>query len=52
MYGWLWRVLPGSAPVRLVLLVVLALVAVAVCFEWVFPALAPHLPINDGTVDH
>lgn len=51
MYGWLWRSLPGPAPVRVLLLAVLAAVVVAVLFQVVFPALAPLVPVNDGTVD-
>ena len=51
MYGWLWRVLPGAAWFRVLLLVVLALAVVAACFTWVFPAIAPFMPFNDITVD-
>lgn len=51
MYGWLWRSLPGAAWVRVLMLLVLAVVVVAVCFEWLFPAIAPHMPFNDITVD-
>ena len=51
MYGWLWRTLPGSRWFRALTLLVLALVVVAVCFMWVFPAVAPFMPFNDITVD-
>lgn len=51
MYGWLWRVLPGPRWVRVGILVALAAAVVAVCFTWVFPALAPIMPFNDTTVD-
>ena len=51
MYGWLWRALPGSAWVRVLLLVALAVAVVAVCFTWVFPAVAPFMPFNDITVE-
>lgn len=50
MYGWLWRHLPGPAAVRVVLLAVLAAAVLAVCFLWLFPALAPYMPFNDTTV--
>lgn len=50
MYGALWRALPGPGWVRALLLAVLALVVVAVCFQWVFPAAAPYMPFNDTTV--
>ena len=51
MYGWLWRSLPGPVGLKVVLVLLLALGVVAVCFLWVFPAVAPHVPFNDGTVD-
>lgn len=51
MYGALWRVLPGPRWLRVLILLVLAAVAVAVCFTWVFPAIAPFMPFNDITVD-
>lgn len=50
MYAWLWRRLPGPTWLR-ALITVLALVGVVlVCFEWVFPAVAPHMPFNETTV--
>jgi hypothetical protein len=51
MYGFIWRHLPGPTLVRILLALVLALVAVAVLFLWVFPALAPIMPFNNGTVN-
>ena len=51
MYGWLWRALPGPTVVRVALVAVLALAVVAVCFTWVFPAIAPFMPFNDITVE-
>jgi len=51
MYGWLWRVIPGPAVVRVAVLAVLAVMVVVVCFSWVFPAIAPYLPLNDITVE-
>lgn len=50
MYGLLWRVLPGPALLRVVLLVLLAAAAVTALFTWVFPAVAPFMPFNDTTV--
>lgn len=50
MYGALWRVLPGPAWVRLVLLVVLAALVVWVLFAWVFPWVEPHTPFSDQPV--
>ncbi len=51
MYGWLWRVLPGPVWVRLAVLALAALAVVAVCFTWVFPAVAPLMPFTDITVE-
>lgn len=50
MYGWLWRHLPGPTGVKVVLALVLVLLVVAACFEWVFPLASEHLPLNDSTV--
>ncbi|MFK5635906.1 MULTISPECIES: hypothetical protein [unclassified Ornithinimicrobium] len=51
MYGWIWRVTPGPTWLRVTLVGLLGVAAVLVLFQVVFPALAPHLPFNDGTVD-
>lgn len=51
MYAWLWRLLPGPLWVRVLICLVLAVVLVLMCFEWVFPTVAPYMPFNDGTVD-
>lgn len=50
MYAWLWRHLPGPVPVRVLLAAVLVVAVLAVCFTWVFPAVAPFMPFNDTTV--
>ena len=50
MYGWIWRHLPGPLLVRLLIAFVAVLAVVAVCFVWVFPAVAPYVPFNDTTV--
>lgn len=50
MYGWLWRHLPGPAAVRVLQLVLLAALVLVVCFQWVYPAVAPYMPFNDTTV--
>lgn len=52
MYAALWRRLPGPIVVRLLILLVLVAVVVAVCFQWVFPAIAPLLPFDHNTVDN
>ena len=51
MYGWIWRTLPGGLAGKLAGSLVLALLAVAVLFLWVFPAVEPLLPLGDVTVD-
>lgn len=50
MYGALWRALPGPWPVRTLILLALAAGVVAALFTWVFPWVAPLLPINELTV--
>ena len=52
MYGYLWRHLPGPLAARIVVALLLLAAVVAVLFLWVFPAIAPHMPFNNGTVDH
>ena len=37
MYGALWRVLPGPAWLRIVLMLLLAAAVVFALFTWVFP---------------
>ena len=51
MYAWLWRHLPGPLPVRVLLAAALLVVAVALLFLVVFPAVEPLLPFSDVTVD-
>ncbi|MDQ1535915.1 MAG: hypothetical protein QOE58_308 [Actinomycetota bacterium] len=50
MYEYLWRALPGPRPVKALLSLILVAVVVAVCFVWVFPAIAQDLPFNDNSV--
>jgi len=50
MYGPLWRLLPGPWPVKAILALVLLAAVVAVCFLWLFPAIAPYLPFNGNSV--
>jgi hypothetical protein len=52
VYAFVWRHLPGPLVVRIVLALVLLAAVVAVLFLWVFPAIAPQMPFNNGTVDH
>jgi hypothetical protein len=50
VYEWLWRHLPGPWPVRVLICLVLAVAVALALFHWGFPALAPYMPFNDGTV--
>jgi len=50
MYASLWRALPGPRPVKALLSAILAVIVVAVCFLWLFPAVAPFMPFNDNTI--
>jgi uncharacterized membrane protein len=51
VYSWLWRVLPGGLPGKLLLSFLLALAVVALLFFVVFPAVEPLVPFGDVTVD-
>lgn len=50
MYASLWRVLPGPWPVKALQCLILLAAVVAVCFLWLFPAVAPYMPFNDNTI--
>ena len=51
MYGALWNHLPGPAWVRVATLAVIAVVVIAVLFEWVFPWVTSVLPYQEQTVE-
>jgi hypothetical protein len=50
MYAWIWRHLPGPVDGRAILAFALIAAAVVVLFLWGFPAVAPFMPFNNGTV--
>lgn len=50
MYGWIWRHLPGTKPLRALISAVLVFVVLAVLFLFVFPWVEPRLPFNRVTV--
>lgn len=50
MYAALWRALPGPGWLRVLALLLLFLLVVFVCFQWVFPFIAHDLPFNEQTV--
>ncbi|MCP2262143.1 hypothetical protein LX15_005875 [Streptoalloteichus tenebrarius] len=49
MYGWIWRKLPGSLPLKVVQALVLVLAVVALLLFVVFPWIEPLLPFNQVT---
>ncbi|MDQ4503473.1 hypothetical protein [Sinomonas sp. ASV322] len=51
MYAALWRALPGGRPVKALLCVVLFAAVVVALFAWVFPAVAPLLPLDNATLN-
>lgn len=50
MYAALWRRLPGGVFWKVVQMLLLALVVVAICFLWLFPLIADHLPYQDVVI--
>lgn len=51
MYGWIWRTLPGGLAGKVTGSLVLLVLAVALLFLVVFPAVEPLLPYADVTVE-
>lgn len=50
MYAYLWSLLPGPKPVKILLAIVLALAVVLLLMEVVFPLVSAQLPYTDVTV--
>lgn len=50
MYGWIWRHLPGPAPLRVLEALILVAGVVALLMFVVFPWVEPMLPFNDVSV--
>lgn len=50
MYTWLWRLLPGPTPVKVGEAIVLVLLVFWLLMAVIFPALEPHLPIEEVVV--
>jgi hypothetical protein len=50
VFEWIWRHLPGSTPVRWLLVAVIVGVTVTFLFLVVFPWLTPRLPFTDVTI--
>ena len=51
MYAALWRLLPGNRWARSAQSLMLFLVVVALLFLVVFPAITPHLPFENVTIE-
>ena len=51
MYGALWRVLPGPAWLRIILLLVLLAIVLFALVEWVFPWLNTFINVTAVTVE-
>jgi hypothetical protein len=51
VYGWIWRILPGGLPGKILGSVILAGIVVAVLLFVVFPWAEPRLPFNEVTVN-
>jgi len=50
MYGALWRILPGPAWLRAIILVVAAAAVIAALVLWVFPLIQPLVTPPESTV--
>lgn len=49
MFHLIWKLLPGPWPLRALCAALMVAIIVVVLFSWVFPAVAPYVPV-DGTV--
>ena len=50
MYGALWRVLPGPAWLRIIILLVAVAAMLAAFHFWLFPWIQPFIAPQDATV--
>ncbi|MFK0223988.1 hypothetical protein ACIQWN_38145 [Streptomyces vinaceus] len=50
MYAWIWRRLPGSAPVKTLLCAVLSAAVVVALFLYAFPRVESLAPFGAATV--
>jgi hypothetical protein len=46
MYAWIWRRIPGPTPARLLISAAMLLVAVAILWQWLFPWMYTHVPLD------
>ncbi|HEX6871361.1 MAG TPA: hypothetical protein VF163_09720 [Micromonosporaceae bacterium] len=52
MYGWIWRQLPFGLPGKIIGSALLALMAAALLWFWIFPAAETLLPFDDVQVSN
>lgn len=50
MYALIWRLLPGPTPVKVAEAIVLLMLILWLLMAVVFPAVEPHLPIEEVIV--
>ena len=51
MYELIWRILPGNWFVKTLISLILIAGIVFVLMQYVFPVIAPYMPLNDATVE-
>lgn len=51
MYPWIWQILPGPKPLRVLIAVLLVFVVLAVLVLYVFPWAVDTIPFLDVTVE-
>ncbi len=51
IFPWMWRVMPGPAWLRVILLILLLAAVVAVLFHWVYPWFSVTFDIQDQNVE-
>lgn len=50
MYGFLWRLIPGPVPVKILVTLVLLVAVFLLLMEVVFPLVSQYMPYNDVSV--
>ena len=50
MYGFLWRLIPGPVPVKILVTLVVLVAVFLLLMEVVFPLVSQYMPYNDVSV--
>lgn len=50
MYAYLWHLLPGPKPIKIILAIAIVLAVILVLMEVVFPWVSAQLPYTDVTI--